>query len=208
MLQLLIATTNPGKFREMVELLGQTAYSYLSLTDVQKTHPIPICPETGHTFTQNARIKANHYAHLSGLLTLADDSGLIVDALGGRPGLYSARFGPTDTARNNRILSELKGIPPSHRTARFICACAVASPMKGTIFISRGLVKGFITNKPIGDKNFGYDPIFYSKVLGKTFAQATTAEKNKISHRAKAVRTVRHYLISHLNTTSVLSDQK
>lgn len=183
--RLLIATHNPGKLREYRALLADLPWEVVSLDDVGITHDVE---ETGDTFAANATLKAQGYAHLSGLLTWADDSGLEVDALDGRPGVYSARFGGhglTDAQRYAYLLRELAPIPPDRWTARFRCVVALAYP-NGPVHTMADAVEGIITDQPRGAHGFGYDPIFYMPDHQATMAELPPDVKNVISHRAKA----------------------
>jgi len=192
-MKLVIATSNLGKLAEYRELLAGLPYTVLSLHDYPEVGEIK---ETGSTFWENAAIKAELVAAHTGELTLADDSGLEVDALGGLPGVYSARFaGPaaTDADNNAKLLKELKGIFPAQRTARFRAVVALAYPGEKTLF-AEGVCEGIILEKPLGTGGFGYDPLFFLPELGVTFAQLAAAEKNKISHRALALAQLRQIL--------------
>ena len=184
--QLLIATHNPGKVREYRELLRGLDRPLVSLSDVGIAEEVA---ETGLTFAENAWLKARTYAALSGLLTLSDDSGLAVDALGGAPGIHSARYGgdacPDDAARVNLLLSNLHGIPWVQRTARFRCVIAIHHPQGVEVSVV-GSVAGMIQYTPQGNDGFGYDPVFYLPSLRRTMAQLPLDEKNRISHRANA----------------------
>ncbi len=190
MTTLLVATHNKGKLREYKELLRDLPVRLVYLDEVGIQEDVP---ETGSTFEENAVQKATAYARLSGLLTLADDSGLEVDALGGRPGVHSARYaGPnaSDDDRIRKLLAELEGVPPERRTARFRCVIAVASP-EGDVIIAQGTVEGVIADAPRGDHGFGYDPIFYLPDRGCTMAELPPEEKNRISHRARAAEAIK-----------------
>jgi XTP/dITP diphosphohydrolase len=183
--KLLIATRNPGKIREYQTLLADLP---LTVTSLQAEQIDDDVEETGQTFTENACLKAKTYAHLSGLWTWADDSGLEVDALDGRPGVYSARYaGPnaTDRDRYQKLLGELSQIPDQSRTARFRCVVAIAMP-NGEIHTIDDTIEGVITAQPKGEHGFGYDPIFFIPELGMTMAELPTEVKNQISHRGKA----------------------
>lgn len=184
--QLLIATHNPGKVREYRELLRDIALPLVSLSEVGIAEEVA---ETGLTFAENAWLKARAYSALSGLLTLSDDSGLEVDALGGAPGIHSARYGgaacATDIDRVNLLLANLQGIPWAHRTARFRCVIAIRHPQGAEVSVV-GAVAGMIQYNPQGSDGFGYDPVFYLPSLRRTMAQLPLAEKNRISHRADA----------------------
>ncbi|MFC4184783.1 XTP/dITP diphosphatase [Saccharococcus thermophilus] len=186
MKQVIIATKNAGKTREFQALLGKRGVEVKSLLD------FPDCPdveETGSTFAENAILKAEAMARYFNTMVIADDSGLSIDALGGRPGVYSARYAgeeKNDQKNIAKVLSELEGVPFAKRTARFHCALAVAAPGRRTTVVE-GTCEGYITEKPQGENGFGYDPIFYIPQKGKTMAQLSAEEKNQISHRAKAL---------------------
>ena len=183
----IIATKNQGKAKEFESLFAAKGYEVKTLLDVPDS---PDIEETGTTFEENAILKAEAISKEYNQVVIADDSGLIVDALDGRPGVYSARYAgedKSDEANTNKVLSELKGVPEKERTARFYCALAVASPNQKTITVS-GTIEGFITEQPVGKNGFGYDPIFFVKELGKTTAELSKDEKNKISHRANALK--------------------
>ncbi len=152
--------------------------------------------ETGSTFLENARLKALHYAGRSGLLTVADDSGLSVDALGGAPGLYSARFGgenATNAERNRLLLEKLAGVPEEERGARFTSALAVAKG-DSIVFETEQTVDGFIADETRGPNGFGYDPLFFYPPFGKTFGEVSRADKDRVSHRGKAFARLREFL--------------
>ncbi len=192
-MRLLIATHNPGKLIEYQELLAGLAFELVTLDDVGIHED---AEETGTTFAENARIKALAYARESKLLTLADDSGLEVDALGGEPGIFSRRYAgddATDAKRINFLLHRMKGVPMEARLARFRCVIAIASP-DGQVWKSEGTAEGDILFEPRGTNGFGYDPIFYFPGLGKTMAELPAAQKNKISHRARAAEGAREIL--------------
>ncbi len=183
--KLLIATRNQGKVREYRELLRGIPFQCTSLDEVGVKEDVE---ETGATFHENACIKARAYSDLAGLLTLADDSGLEVDALDGRPGVESARYGGpglTDEGRVALLLDRIKDVPWEDRTARFRCVIAVLRP-SGPVETVDGLVEGFIQYEPHGANGFGYDPIFFVPNLGRTMAELPLDEKNAISHRSRA----------------------
>lgn len=186
--KLLIATRNPGKMREYRQLLRDVPYTLVSLDDLGITEEVA---ETGESFEENARLKARAYAARSGLLTLADDSGLEVDALGGDPGIHSARYGgDPDASDHDRVvllLQRLEGVPWEQRAARFRCVIALASPNEEGVAVV-GAVAGMIQYEPQGEGGFGYDPVFYLPSYGQTTAQLSLEEKNRISHRAEAAR--------------------
>ena len=182
-LRFLLATQNRGKVREICSALSlfNIEFEFLLGRD-----DLPEALESGMTFAENARIKAEHYHQLTGLPTLAEDSGLVVDALGGKPGVHSARFAPTDKERIEKLLRMLDSRPgPSSRSARFVSAICLLLP-EDLIEVT-GEVQGELAQEPRGTHGFGYDPIFYYPPLGKTFAQMTAEDKNQISHRAQAL---------------------
>ena len=195
--KILVATTNPGKAAELEAMLDLDV-NYLTLADCPN---VPEVKEDGATFTANARKKAAGYAKATGLWTIADDSGLVIDALGGAPGIESARFsGEKDKDRTlidhkniAKALKLLKSVPTEKRTAKFVCSLCLASP--GQILIeTQGKLQGLITEKEIGQNGFGYDPIFFVPGLKKTVAQLTREEKNAISHRGCAIRKLKPLL--------------
>ena len=190
---LLLASQNPGKLNEMRLLADGLPYRVLGPRDLG----IEESPEeTGQTFLENAVLKARHYAGLSGLLTVADDSGLSVLALGGGPGLYSSRFGgdgASDADRNRLLLEKLRGVPREKRGARFTSAVAVA---KGgdVLFQAEESVEGRIAEEPRGSGGFGYDPLFFYSPFGKTFGEVSREDKDRVSHRGKAFARLRAFL--------------
>ncbi|HOS42218.1 MAG TPA: RdgB/HAM1 family non-canonical purine NTP pyrophosphatase [Armatimonadota bacterium] len=181
---LLVATRNRDKAREIAAVLGDLPVRVVTLADVAPELDIA---ETGATFLENARLKAVAAARAAGLIALADDSGLAVDALDGRPGVYSKRYAPTDAARNARLLAELHDVPDDRRTARFHCAVVIAGA-DGVLAEIEETVEGIITQAPRGEHGFGYDPIFRPRGATRTAAEMTLAEKNALSHRGKAFR--------------------
>ncbi|MGN2618811.1 XTP/dITP diphosphatase [Bacillus stercoris] len=187
MKEAIIATHNPGKVKEFKEILEPRGYDVKSLAEIGFTEEIE---ETGHTFEENAIVKAEAVAKAVNKMVIADDSGLSIDNLGGRPGVYSARYAgeqKDDQANIDKVLSELKGIEKEQRTARFRCALAVSIPGEETKTVE-GHVEGYIAEEPRGEYGFGYDPIFIVKDKDKTMAELTSDEKNKISHRADALK--------------------
>lgn len=187
MKEAIIATHNPGKVKEFKEILEPKGYDVKSLAEIGFTEEIE---ETGHTFEENAILKAEAVAKAVNKMVIADDSGLSIDNLGGRPGVYSARYAgeqKDDEANINKVLSELKGFEKEQRTARFRCALAVSIPGEETKTVE-GHVEGYIAEEPRGQYGFGYDPIFIVKDKDKTMAELTSDEKNKISHRADALK--------------------
>jgi XTP/dITP diphosphohydrolase len=205
MIKLLVATNNLGKVREYQALLKGLP---LTLTyPAQEGLDIEV-EETGSTFAQNARLKATVYARTSGLLTLADDSGLEVDALGGEPGTRSARYagqGVSDEDRYRLLLSKLEGVPWRQRTARFRCVIAVAKP-QGEVHTAQGACEGVIAFEPRGEHGFGYDPVFYVPEHGQTMAELEPEVKNRISHRARAAEGARRILQELLGSTTSLGN--
>ena len=191
MKRILIATTNPGKAKEVGELLADLPYDIGTLADYPNA---PEVEETGRTFLENAIIKATAYANFTGELTLADDSGLEVDALNGAPGVHSSRFAPTDAERISKLLKMIEDVPDEKRTARFRCAVALVNP-SGEIRVREGRVEGTILREPRGSGGFGYDPIFYVAETGKTMAELESAEKNAISHRGRALAAIKEVII-------------
>ena len=195
--RILVASTNLGKLKELREMLGGEI-EWASLSDFPNVSEIE---EDGKTFAENARKKAIGYAKATGLWTLADDSGLVVDALGGQPGVKSARFaGAKDKDRKiidrkniNKLLALLKNVPKGKRQARFVCCLCLASPEK-VLIETEGKLEGIIIDKPAGDNGFGYDPIFFVPKLNKTVAQLAGEEKNAISHRGNAIRKLKPLL--------------
>jgi XTP/dITP diphosphohydrolase len=190
---LLIATHNPGKIAEYRLLLADLPLQVVSLEDLNIDFE---APETGDTFAANAQQKATAYAHLSGIRTWADDSGLEVDALDGRPGVLSARYGGdglSDRERYLRLLDELQGVPKDARTSRFRCAVCIASP-DGVDFVVEDSVEGVINQEPVGTGGFGFDPVFYLPAHGVTMAELPSDVKNRISHRGKAASTAKQKL--------------
>jgi XTP/dITP diphosphohydrolase len=183
----LIASKNKGKIAEFQRMLEPQGYEVVSLLDFPDA---PDVEETGDTFHENARLKAEAIAKKFSCIAIADDSGLVVDALDGRPGVYSARFAgeEKDDQKNiEKVLNELSGVPMSKRSAHFTCVLAVSGLDFSTFFVE-GECHGLITLEPAGSQGFGYDPIFYIPEKGKTFAELSADEKNKISHRALALK--------------------
>ncbi len=191
-LRLLAATNNNDKLREIRQILSGANWQVLGLGDFP---PYPEPPEDGETLLENALAKAREGYNRNGLLTLADDTGLEIDALDGRPGVYSARYaGPQASYEDNvaRVLVELKGIPIEKRSARFRCVMALVGDRVEKWW--EGVTHGFVLENPVGSNGFGYDPVFWSPELNKTFAEAASSEKNRVSHRGRALTG----LIAHL----------
>jgi XTP/dITP diphosphohydrolase len=190
-MKLLVATRNTGKLREVRARVG--GLEVLSLDDVS---PMPEVDETEDTLEGNARLKAIAAARASGLWSVADDSGLFVDALGGAPGVRSARYAPgTDADRIRKLLREMDQVPDGRRGAAFRCALALASP-SGEVREAQGECRGEILRAPRGSGGFGYDPVFLVPDLGRTMAELTLEEKGRISHRARALEALEPELTS------------
>jgi XTP/dITP diphosphohydrolase len=190
-MRVVLATTNTGKIFELTRALSSLGIQTQGLDDLAGNDEV----ETGSTFEENALLKARHYHGLSGLITIADDSGLEVQALGGAPGVRSARYaGPnaTDSERTRRLLQEMRKREVSDRAARFVCAAAIAWNEGERVFV--GTVDGVILNEPRGKCGFGYDPVFYYPPIRKTFAELEPDEKWEVSHRGKAFRLLADWL--------------
>ncbi|WP_111644591.1 XTP/dITP diphosphatase [Paranoxybacillus vitaminiphilus] len=187
MKEVIIATKNAGKVKEFQTLFAEKGVEVKSLLDFENA---PDVEETGETFAENAILKAETIANYLNKVVIADDSGLAVDALDGRPGVYSARYAgehKNDKENIAKVLEELKGVPFEKRTARFHCALAVAVPRQRTVVVE-GTCEGYIAETQTGTNGFGYDPIFYVPEKQKTMAELSKEEKNKISHRANALK--------------------
>lgn len=188
-MKIILATQNQGKVRELRELLVDEEIEVLSLLDIPDWEDVE---ENEETFVDNAALKAREAVRRTGLIALADDSGLEVDALDGAPGVYSARYAgePKDDERNNdKLLHLLETIPEDKRTARFRCALVMATPF-GEEYLTEGAVEGRILSQRRGSDGFGYDPVFYLPEFARTMAELTLTEKNTLSHRAQAFRKV------------------
>ena len=186
-MKLLLATRNQGKVREAARLLAHLPLELVSLDDAGIAEE---AEETGETFEENAAQKSLFYSSRTDLLTVAEDSGLEVDALDGRPGVRSARYGGPgldDAGRVGRVLAEMEGVEPARRGARFV-SCAALSRRGNLLQTFRGRCEGVLLTETRGDGGFGYDPIFFRPDLGKTTAEISMAEKNRISHRGQAFR--------------------
>lgn len=196
MTDLLIATTNAGKIREIVPILQGTSVRLRTLTDLGA--PMPEPEETGASFAANARLKADYYAAKTGMITVAEDSGLVIDALGGRPGILSARYpGDTYAEKFVNLYRELAAHPRPWK-ARYFCALCLSNP---TVLTSQsryecsGIVLGEIWPEPRGSHGFGYDPIFYYPEFGATFGEVDDERKSSVAHRGRAFRKLREYLV-------------
>jgi len=191
--KLLLATNNEGKAREYRSLLEGVPFELVTPAEVGISTEVA---EVGKSFEENARLKATTLAAESGLLSLADDSGLEVKALGGEPGMLSARYageGASDEDRVSYLLTKLEGVPQERRTARFRCVIAIATP-QGEVEFCSGECDGVIAFAPRGEGGFGYDPIFYLPEMGKTMAELSSETKNRISHRGRAAEKARQLL--------------
>jgi XTP/dITP diphosphohydrolase len=190
---LVLATLNPHKGRELLALLGAVPFQIKLLSEFPGAQ---LPEETGRTYAENALVKARTAARLTSVLALGDDSGLEVDALGGAPGIHTARFGGpglSDRERWELLLERLRDVPPARRTARFRCVIALARPAPGEQVVE-GVVEGVIAQAPRGNGGFGYDPVFFYPPLGRTFGEISDEEKQRVSHRAKALGAVRRLL--------------
>jgi XTP/dITP diphosphohydrolase len=192
--ELLLATSNAGKVRELAQLLEGLP---LTLRNLSEFEPVPIVEETGETFEENASLKATFYGRRAGLLTLADDSGLEVEALNGAPGVRSARYAgedATDGQRVARLLEDLKGTSDVERRARFVCVLALFDPAAARLQTFRGVRAGRIAKAARGSQGFGYDPVFVPEGYDLSFAELPARIKQRISHRALALADARDYL--------------
>jgi XTP/dITP diphosphohydrolase len=193
MATILFATTNLHKLAEASAILEPFGITLASLSSLGGDYPEPV--EDGDTFEANAALKARYYAQLTGLRCLAEDSGIEVDALGGAPGVYSARYSGVesspaerDRANNDKLLAALHGVPVERRQARFVCAAVVADPAGALLAEARGTYEGVIADAPRGANGFGYDPLLYLPDRGCTSAELSSEEKHARSHRGKALR--------------------
>ena len=191
--KIVFATGNTGKMREIREILADLDLEVVSMKEIGFNMPIE---EDGTTFEENALIKARAVAGQCGEIVLADDSGLEVDYLNREPGIYSARYMGEDTpycVKNKNLIDRLEGVPDNKRTARFVCAIAAALP-GGEVITTRGVIEGRIDYEEKGNNGFGYDPIFYVPEYGCTTAELSVEEKNRISHRARALAAMKEQL--------------
>jgi XTP/dITP diphosphohydrolase len=191
--RLVVATANLGKLHEFRSLLSGLPYELISLAELGLESPA----ETGSSFLENATLKARHAAASSGFAAVADDSGIEVDALGGAPGIYSARYAGADAddnANNAKLMSALKGVPLDARRARYRCALVLVRAVDTAPMVAEAAWEGFILEAPRGSGGFGYDPYFWVPELDKTAAELAPEEKNRLSHRGKAMRALREAL--------------
>ncbi|HLS59835.1 MAG TPA: XTP/dITP diphosphatase [Virgibacillus sp.] len=204
--ELIIATKNKGKAIEFERFFQDMAIDIKSLLDYPDPNDELEIKETGTTFTENAILKAEAIATLFNTAVLADDSGLMIDALDGRPGIYSARYAgenKSDEANIEKVLAELSEIPLKNRTARFVCVLAISIPNEETI-VRTGYCEGEISFSRMGENGFGYDPIFIPAGFTKTMAQISSDEKSKISHRSQAMKNI----VAHIREASLHNDTK
>jgi XTP/dITP diphosphohydrolase len=200
--RLVVATANPGKLREFRSLLAGLPYELISLAELGLESPA----ETGSSFLENAALKARHAATSSGFAAVADDSGIEVDALGGAPGIHSARYAGADasaSANNAKLMSALKGVPLDARRARYRCALVLIEAADTVPMVAQAAWEGFILDVPRGCGGFGYDPYFWLPELDKTAAELAPEEKNRLSHRGKAMRALREALLGALEQRAV-----
>jgi XTP/dITP diphosphohydrolase len=190
-MRLLVATSNSGKVREIAAALGGLGFEVVGVAEAG-AGAVPAPEETGTTFQENALLKARYYHELTGLLTVADDSGLEVDVLGGRPGLHSARYAATDAERIAKLLAELDGVPMRERTARFVCAIALVGENLAETF--SGTCVGRIRHTPVGANGFGFDPVFTPDGETRSFAEMSGDEKAAVSHRGRALAALAEFV--------------
>jgi XTP/dITP diphosphohydrolase len=183
--RLVLATTNAGKVRELRDLVAE--WGPIEVASLAELPSIEMPEETGATYEANAILKARAVCDATGLPALADDSGIEVDALGGGPGVHSARYADSEASRNEKVLAALRNVPEERRIARYRAVVALAFP-DGRLVTAEGACEGRIAAAPRGSDGFGYDPIFFSTELGRTVGEASVEEKARISHRARAVR--------------------
>jgi XTP/dITP diphosphohydrolase len=194
--KIVLATGNPGKVREIQRILGELGVDVVP----QSEFGVGDADETGTSFVENALIKARHASLMTGLPAIADDSGLVVDALDGRPGVYSARYsGPdaTDESNIDRLLQELRGVPDERRTAAFHCCAVYVSPDDSTSLVAEGRWQGKILERRRGTAGFGYDPVFFDPECGRSAAELGPELKNACSHRGKALTALADMLRQH-----------
>lgn len=187
MMKIALGTSNPHKLEEINDILKHICPDCIEFVLVDGDFD-PV--ENGTTFEENSYIKAREAAKVMKIPALADDTGLCVDALDGRPGLYSARYAPDQKSKIEKLLGELKNIPDKKRTAHFLCTMTLVNPDGEKLHVSKGEINGFIAQEPSGTHGFGYDPLFFIPELNKTMADLTLHEKNTLSHRARALNSM------------------
>ncbi|MCF3941913.1 XTP/dITP diphosphatase [Oceanobacillus alkalisoli] len=200
MKEIIIATRNQGKVKEFIDFFQPYGVNVQSLLDIAEQQ-LPDIEETGNSFAENAALKAEQIAEMLNRPVLADDSGLVVDALDGAPGIYSARYAgedKSDEANNQKLLQKLQDVPQAERTARFVCVLAIAIPGEKTKFYE-GTCEGEISVAPHGKNGFGYDPLFIPNGYQQTMAELSASEKNQISHRSNAIKQLENWdkLVEH-----------
>jgi XTP/dITP diphosphohydrolase len=188
---IVVATSNQGKFREIKKILSHNLTGRLKFLSLKDLSLNPKIKENGKTYFANALKKAKVVSRISGLVSIADDSGIEVDHLKGKPGVHSARFsgkGSNDLKNRKKLLKLLEYVPAKKRKARFVCCAVAYIPQTGKKISAVGKVEGYISNREIGKNGFGYDPVFYYPMLGKTFGEISQSRKNRLSHRGEAFR--------------------
>ncbi|MBN1881129.1 MAG: XTP/dITP diphosphatase [Deltaproteobacteria bacterium] len=203
-MEVVLATKNRGKVRDFADIFDQMGLSdRITLLDLSHFPGFPDVPEDGATFSENALIKARAAAAHTGKISVADDSGIVVDALGGAPGIYSARFAGVsadDRANNEKLLQMMKDVPEAERRASFRAAVAIVSP-EGKEEVVVGECHGYVAAAPLGTNGFGYDPLFFYLPLNKTYGQMTDEQKNRISHRRRAIEACAARLVTFIDNT-------
>lgn len=195
MLKIALGTSNPHKLEEINDMIREIHPDSVEFVLVEgEFDPI----ENGTTFEENSYIKAAEAAKIMGIPALADDTGLCVDALDGRPGIYSARYAPDQKSKISKLLDEMKDVEQKNRKAHFVCTMTLVAPNGEKLFSNTGRIDGYIDTKPSGEHGFGYDPLFFIPDLNKTMAEMTLKEKNTLSHRARALRPMIEWIKSNL----------
>lgn len=195
MIKIALGTSNPHKLEEINDMIQEIHPDSVEFVLVEgEFDPI----ENGTTFEENSYIKAAEAAKIMGIPALADDTGLCVDALDGRPGIYSARYAPDQKSKISKLLNEMKDVEQKNRKAHFVCTMTLVAPNGEKLFSNTGRIDGYIDTKPSGEHGFGYDPLFFIPDLNKTMAEMTLKEKNTLSHRARALRPMIEWIKSNL----------
>lgn len=195
MIKIALGTSNPHKLEEINDMIQEIHPDSVEFVLVEGDFD-PI--ENGTTFEENSYIKAAEAAKIMGIPALADDTGLCVDALDGRPGIYSARYAPDQKSKISKLLNEMKDVEQKNRKAHFVCTMTLVAPNGEKLFSNTGRIDGYIDTKPSGEHGFGYDPLFFIPDLNKTMAEMTLKEKNTLSHRARALRPMIEWIKSNL----------